>query len=94
MALGYFFGRTQGGDPGVQKTLDLAFELQQGFKDNHQHLCCEILTRGMNMEAGEHKRQCISFTGEIAEKVACIVVRELGLINKDVKRMVQNDRPV
>nr|WP_050780781.1 C-GCAxxG-C-C family (seleno)protein [Dethiobacter alkaliphilus] len=83
MALGYFFGRTTGGDPKVQKTLELANELQQSFKDNHQHLCCRILTKGMDMAAGEHKDQCVSFTGEIAEKVAAIVVREQGLVNLD-----------
>lgn len=83
MALGYFFGRTKGGDPKVQKTMELANELQQSFKDNHKHLCCSILTRGMDMGAGEHKAQCVSFTGEIAEKVASIVVREQGLVNVD-----------
>lgn len=35
------------------------------------------------MAAGEHKDQCVSFTGEIAEKVAAIVVREQGLVNLD-----------
>ena len=85
MALGYFFGRKTGKDPKVQKTLDLAGELQQSFKKNHKHLCCSILTKGMNMESGEHKAQCISFTGEVAEKVTDIVVRELGLKNLDTE---------
>ncbi|MDW7650467.1 MAG: C-GCAxxG-C-C family (seleno)protein [Bacillota bacterium] len=88
MALGYFFGRTQGGDPKVQKTLALAHELQQSFQDNHQHLCCRILTKGMDMDAGEHKNQCVSFTGEIAGKVATIIVRELGLTNLDDRQEV------
>ncbi len=83
MCIGYFFGRTKGGDPKVQKTLELANELQQSFKDNHKVLCCKILTNGMDMGSGEHKAQCISFTGEIAEKAAQIIVRELGLVNID-----------
>ncbi len=83
MALGYFFGRTRGGDPKVQKTLALANELQESFKAKHKHLCCSFLTKGMDMGAGEHKKQCVSFTGEIAEKVAGIVVRELNLVNTD-----------
>jgi hypothetical protein len=37
----------------------------------------------MDMGSGEHKEQCISFTGEIAEKAAEIIVRELGLTNID-----------
>lgn len=83
MCLGYFFGRTKGGDSKVQKTLELANELQESFKNNHKVLCCKVLTRGMDMGSGEHKNQCISFTGEIAEKTAEIIVRELGLANID-----------
>lgn len=83
MAIGYFFGRTKGGDPKVQKTLELANELQESFKQNHNVLCCKILTKGMDMGSGEHKQQCISFTGEIAQKAAEIIVRELNLVNID-----------
>jgi C_GCAxxG_C_C family probable redox protein len=83
MCLGYFFGRTTGGDSKVQNTLKLANELQESFKNNHKVLCCKVLTHGMDMASGEHKAQCISFTGEIAEKAAEIIVRELGLVNID-----------
>jgi C_GCAxxG_C_C family probable redox protein len=83
MTLGYFFGRTKGGDPKVQNTLKLANELQESFKSNHKVLCCKILTHGMDMGSGEHKEQCIAFTGEIAKKTAEIIVRELGLVNID-----------
>lgn len=86
LSIGYFFGRTEGSspnDPKSQKTLKLANELQQSFKNNHNVLCCKILTKGMDMASGEHKEQCISFTGEIAEKTAEIIVRELELINID-----------
>lgn len=84
MCLGYFFGRTKGGDSKVVKTLELANELQESFKNNHKVLCCKVLTRGMDMGSGEHKNQCISFTGEVAAKAAEIIVRELNLVNKDV----------
>lgn len=83
MCLGYFFGRTKGGDAKIQKTFTLANELQESFKNNHKVLCCKVLTHGMDMASGEHKEQCISFTGEIAEKTAEIIVRELGLVNID-----------
>ncbi|MEC9489277.1 MAG: C-GCAxxG-C-C family protein [Halanaerobium sp.] len=83
LTLGYFFGRTKGGDPKVERTLELANELQQKFKDNHQVLCCHIHTRGMDMGSGEHKAQCISFTGEVAENLARIIVRELDVKNID-----------
>ncbi len=83
LSLGYFFGRTKGGDPKVQRTLELANELQDSFKKNHRVLCCKILTKGMDMASGEHKDQCVAFTGEVAEKAAEIVVRELNLTNTD-----------
>jgi C_GCAxxG_C_C family probable redox protein len=83
MAIGYFFGRTKGGDPKVQRTLELANELQGSFKSNHNVLCCKVLTKDMDMGSGEHKAQCIAFTGEIAEKAAEIIVRELGIKNID-----------
>lgn len=83
MTLGYFLGRTKPGDTKVNRTLELANELQESFKNNHRVLCCKVLTHGMDMASGEHKEQCIAFTGEIAEKTAEIVVRELGFTNTD-----------
>jgi C_GCAxxG_C_C family probable redox protein len=86
MMLGYFFGRTEGGDKKVENTLKLANELQQRFKDNHRVLCCSIHTKGMDMASGEHKNQCISFTGEMAQQhLAEIVVRELDIKNTDLE---------
>ena len=86
ICLGYAFGRnepTNPKDPKSIKTLELANELQQAFRDNHRVLCCSIQTKGMDMASGEHKSQCVSFTGEMAEKTATIMVRELGLVNLD-----------
>lgn len=83
IALGYFFGRTTPGDPKVNRTLELANELQQMFKNEHKVLCCSILTRGMDMASGEHKNQCVSFTGEMAENLARLIVRELDVVNTD-----------
>ncbi len=85
MMLGYFFGRTEGGDKKVDKILQLANELQQRFKDNHRVLCCSIHTKGMDMASGEHKNQCIAFTGEMAGHLADIVTRELGIKNIDLE---------
>ena len=80
IALGYVFGRTgpsSPADPKSQKTIELAGELQQAFRDSHRVLCCSVQTRGMDMASGEHKAQCVSFTGEMAAKTAEIIAREL-----------------
>lgn len=80
LSLGYVFGRTgpsTPADPKSVRTLALANELQQAFRDSHRVLCCSVQTKGMDMASGEHKAQCISFTGEMAAKTAEIIAREL-----------------
>lgn len=79
LSIGYVFGRTgpsSPADPKSVKTLELANELQQVFRDSHRVLCCSVQTRGMDMASGEHKAQCVKFTGEMAAKTAEIIVRE------------------
>jgi len=79
ISLGYVFGRTGPStptDPKSVKTMALANELQQAFRDSHRVLCCSVQTKGMDMASGEHKAQCIAFTGEMAEKTAQIIARE------------------
>lgn len=77
MALGMLFGRTEGRDPKVNKTLELAKELHDDFRERNKTLCCRILTKGMTLGTPEHKEQCVRLTGEVAKKVAEIIVREL-----------------
>lgn len=83
MCIGYFFGRKTGADPKVNRTLELANEVQESFRKNHRVLCCSVHTKGMDMGSGEHKEQCIAFTGEMARKTAEVIVRELGIANLD-----------
>ena len=73
LALGMLFGRTE------------TNELHSWFREaNGKHsVCCRVLTKEFDMGKGEHKEQCIYFTGLCAGKVAEIVVRELGLTNTD-----------
>jgi len=82
IALGYFFGSNR------QKCMELAYEVQESFRKNHQGtLCCHIHIKGMDIASGEHKKQCVAFTGEMASKTAEVIARELGLklIYDDVK---------
>lgn len=55
------------------------------FRDNNgkHSTCCRVLTREFDMGQGEHKEQCIRFTGMCAFKVAEILCRELGILNED-----------
>lgn len=87
MALGIFFGRTRQGDPKVEKNLTLSKELHDWFKveNGKNALCCRILTKEFDMKNGEHKEQCIYFTGLVAGKVAEIVIREFELTDLDKK---------
>lgn len=83
VCLGYFFGRskpTSPDDPKSKKCLELANELQESFRKNHKGtLCCHIHVEGLDMQNGEHRQQCIAFTGEMAQKTAEIIAREFDL---------------
>ena len=85
MAIGLVFGRTVQKDPQVEQTLALSKELHDWFKaaNGKNALCCRILTKEFDMGAGEHKEQCIHFTGLVAGKVAEMILREKGLTNID-----------
>ena len=88
MALSLFFGRTTMDgpkDPKVNYCMKLTHELHDWFRDaNAKHAnCCRVLTRGFEMAEGEHKAQCIAFTGLCAGKVAEILCRELNIENVD-----------
>ena len=63
----------------------LLHELHDWFKkaNGKNAICCRVLTKEFNMGQGEHKEQCIFFTGLCAWKVAQIVCRELGIKNLD-----------
>jgi len=79
IALGYFFGRSEASLKN-DKCMKLAYELQESFRDNHQGtLCCHIHVKGMDLLSGEHKKQCVAFTGEMARKTAELIARELDL---------------
>ncbi|MCL2562867.1 MAG: C-GCAxxG-C-C family protein [Oscillospiraceae bacterium] len=82
LCLGYFFGRTFPTtitDPQSQKTITLAYELQESFKSKNKALCCRVHLKGKDTERGEHVAQCAGFVGDMAAKTAEIVARELGL---------------
>ena len=88
LALGMFFGRTAPNGPTDPKSIicmELTHELHDWFKkaNGKNAICCRILTKEFNMGQGEHKEQCIYFTGLCAWKVAQIVCRELGIKNLD-----------
>ncbi len=78
MALGMVFGRTQAKDERVNKAMALSKELHDQFRANHKSLCCRVLTKNLTLGTPEHLEQCISLTGEVAEAVARIIVRERG----------------
>jgi len=82
ICLGYFFGRTNPQDPKVSKTMALAKELHTFFTDKHNASCCSVLTQGMEFGTPEHIKQCATFTGEVAQKTAEIIARELDIVLK------------
>ena len=74
--LGYYFGRTKPKDTKVQKAMALSKELCSFFKEKNKVCCCSVLTKGMKLGSEEHRKQCATFTGDIAMKTAEIILRE------------------
>ena len=79
MAIGMVFGRTAPRDEKVKKCMALAAELHNRFRENHKVLCCRVHTKDMVLGSPEHMKQCIDFTGEVAEETAKILLRELKI---------------
>jgi C_GCAxxG_C_C family probable redox protein len=77
MAIGMVFGRDRPKDPGIDRCLCLSRELHTFFASRHDCLCCRSLTHGMILKSPEHMKQCVAFTGEVAEETAKIILREL-----------------
>ncbi|MFV0424644.1 MAG: C-GCAxxG-C-C family (seleno)protein [Bacilli bacterium] len=80
MVLSAYFGRVEGKGPKdekVLKCLELNNELISKFKERNKVACCSVLTKGMDFGIGEHKKQCVRFTKEVARDVAEILTREL-----------------
>lgn len=89
MALGMMFGRTAKAgpaDPRSKAVMQMTAELHEWFRENNgkHSTCCRVLTREFDMGAGEHKEQCIRFTGMCARKTAEIICRETGVTNTDL----------
>ena len=82
LAIGMFFGRSEHKgpkDPDVVKCMSMTNELHDWFKENNTKnvACCRVLTREFDMSQGQHKSQCIYYTGMCAAKAAEIIAREL-----------------
>jgi len=78
MAIGMFFGRESPNDPRVDRCLGLCRELHTIFSGRHGFLCCRTLTKKTKLNSPEQREQCVAFTGEVAEEVAKIILRELA----------------
>lgn len=72
MVLGMVYGRC---DPGSEAPLILekAKELHDWFREQKGSTCCRVLIRGLEFGSAEHIKQCVSFTGDVAERVATML---------------------
>lgn len=96
LAIGMICGRSeQKGpmDPKVVKCLSMTKELHDWFRENNTKkvACCRILTKEFDMSQGQHKAQCIYYTGICAAKTAEILARELGIPTTGEIRVLTHD---
>lgn len=83
MSLGLIFGRQKAKGKEVEKTMELSKEVHDIFRKDNKTLCCRILTKDMKLGSKVHMKQCVRFTGEMAEATAKIIARELELETED-----------
>ena len=76
MSLSLVFGRITPKDSKMDTAMKLSRELHDIFKKRHKCLCCRTLNRYMIMGSSRQMKQCISFTGEMAQEAARIIIRE------------------
>lgn len=79
MTIGYFFGRSKGASPEVAKSMQLSKELYDRFIKRNKCSCCKILTKNMTKGSKEHLKQCVRFTGEVAQDCVDIIEKDLIL---------------
>lgn len=77
MCIGYFFGRRTPEDvDAYMKCQKLTKELYDHFIEKNGASCCRILTKRMEKNSPERKKQCILFVESTVEKVVEIIIRE------------------
>ena len=77
MVIGYFYGRTEPGDPRNQLCFKLCNELHDFFKENYGAACCRVLTRGMEKQSPERKAHCTKMVSGTVVKTAEIILNNL-----------------
>ncbi|MGL4992534.1 MAG: C-GCAxxG-C-C family (seleno)protein [Bacteroidales bacterium] len=74
MAIGYVYGRTEAKSEKVNKAMTLSKELHKLFVQRNKCTCCRVLTKGMTKGSTEHMKQCVRFTGEVAEDTLRLII--------------------
>lgn len=72
MVLGMVYGRSNPGDE-APLVLGKAKELHDWFKEQKRSTCCRVLIHGLEFGSPEHVDQCVSFTGDVAERLATML---------------------
>lgn len=72
MVLGMVYGRSNPGDE-APLVLEKARELHDWFKSEKRSTCCRVLIHGLQFGSPDHVDQCVSFTGDVAERLAHMI---------------------
>ncbi|HEY5549096.1 MAG TPA: C-GCAxxG-C-C family protein [Coriobacteriia bacterium] len=72
MVLGMVYGRSEPGGE-APLVLEKAKELHDWFKSDKRSTCCRALIAGMEFGSPTHIDQCVTFTGDVAERLALML---------------------
>jgi C_GCAxxG_C_C family probable redox protein len=76
LVLGLFCGRKRPGDRSWRRSMKLAAELHDSFKETFGSTCCRVLTRNIRRGSKDHFLRCGEITGRTAELAGTILLRE------------------
>jgi len=72
MVLGMVYGRSKPGDE-APLVLEKAKALHDWFKAEKRSACCRVLIAGMEFGSPAHIDRCVTFTGDVAERLALML---------------------
>ncbi|WP_322630653.1 C-GCAxxG-C-C family (seleno)protein [Aedoeadaptatus coxii] len=73
MCLGYLYGRTEKGDPKINRCFELSKKMHDSFREKNGATCCRALTHGYDNDDPHRKCKCAGIVENTMEDLMTIV---------------------
>ena len=76
MCLGYLYGRTEPGDPKINRCFEMSKKMHDAFRDKNGATCCRALTHGYDNDAPDRKCKCAKIVDNTITDLLTMVAEE------------------